>query len=129
MTLNLTELRDEPLGKHPDIAFTCIFVCRISGQDVVAADHESISTFDVDSLTDEALDARPAVHAFGRGCMLRDKSMTVSDEALDYSPTVNAFGCARPCDGIGDEVLDTPRQTEQAAPSVFTCYGHSFCGR
>ena len=98
MTLNLTELRDEPLGKHPDIAFTCIFVCRISGQDVVAADHESISTFDVDSLTDEALDARPAVHAFGRGCMLRDKSMTVSDEALDPLPPVNAaVPCFRPC--------------------------------
>ena len=59
MTLNLTELRDEPLGKHPDIAFTCMFFCRISGQDVVAADDESSFTFDVDGLSDEALDARP----------------------------------------------------------------------
>ena len=101
MTLNLTELRDEPLGKHPSQAAMVCAYCGI-GYCVCAADHESSSTFDVDSL---------------------------NDEALDYSPTVNAFGCARPCDGIGDEVLDTPRQTEQAAPSVFTCYGHSFCGR
>jgi len=59
MTLNLTELRDEPLGKHPSQAAPCPCVCRRHGQDVVAADHESTSTFDVDSLNDEALDARP----------------------------------------------------------------------
>ena len=135
MTINLTELRDEPLGKHPIQAAYCYpnFCGYISGidveQDVVAADHESTSTFDVDSLNDEALDARPAVHLCGCACTNCFSPTTVSDEALDYSPTVNAFGCARPCDGIGDEVLDTPRQTEQAAPSVFTCYGHSFCGR
>ena len=30
MTLNLTELRDEPLGKHPIQAVTCMFVCTIA---------------------------------------------------------------------------------------------------
>ena len=60
MTINLTELRDEPLGKHPSQAIPYPSVCRRHGQDVVAADHESTSTFDVDSLNDEALDAPPA---------------------------------------------------------------------
>ena len=68
MTINLTELRDEPLGKHPSQAIPYPSVCRRHGQDVVAADHESISTFDVDSLNDEALDPpradRPSVHFF-----------------------------------------------------------------
>ena len=65
MTLNLTELRDEPLGKHPIQAAYCYpnFCGYISGidveQDVVAADHESTSTFDVEGLGDEALDPQP----------------------------------------------------------------------
>ncbi len=62
MTINLTELRDEPLGKHPIQAAYCYpNMCYISGidveQDVVASDHESSFTFDVDGLGDEALDA------------------------------------------------------------------------
>ncbi len=64
MTINLTELRDEPLGKHPiQAAFARMcFVC-VNGaqQDVVAADDESSFTFDVEGLGDEALDPRPAV--------------------------------------------------------------------
>ena len=58
----------------------------MSQQDVVAADHESSSTFDVDSLSDEALDARPAVHLCGCACTNCFSPTTVSDEALDYSP-------------------------------------------
>ena len=61
MTLNLTELRDEPLGKHPshvDICVGCISPCLLTEaqQDVVAADDESSFTFDVEGLGDEALD-------------------------------------------------------------------------
>ena len=62
MTINLTELRDEPLGKHPiQAAFTVYALClRIRAQqDVVAADDESSFTFDVDGLSDEALDPHP----------------------------------------------------------------------
>ena len=63
MTINLTELRDEPLGKHPIQALGVPIICYTRGieveQDVVAADHESTSTFDVDSLNDEALDTPP----------------------------------------------------------------------
>ena len=64
MTINLTELRDEPLGKHPIQAHicTCLFVTvNDAQQDVVAADDESSFTFDVEGLGDEALDAAPAV--------------------------------------------------------------------
>ena len=62
MTLNLTELRDEPLGKHPShviFAVGCISPCLLTEaqQDVVAADDESSFTFDVEGLSDEALDA------------------------------------------------------------------------
>ena len=63
MTLNLTELRDEPLAKHPIQAAHCppMTACFISGidveQDVVAADDETSFTFDVDGLSDEPLDA------------------------------------------------------------------------
>ena len=72
MTINLTELRDEPLGKHPIQAAYCYpNMCYISGidveQDVVASDHESSFTFDVDGLSDEALEPRPGVNAFS--CM------------------------------------------------------------
>ena len=53
MTINLTELRDEPLGKHPiqaasAILISCGCIAVDAEQDVVAADHESTSTFDVD---------------------------------------------------------------------------------
>ena len=62
MTINLTELRDEPLGKHPIQAAYCYpNMCYISGidveQDVVASDHEILFNFDVDGLSDEALHA------------------------------------------------------------------------
>ena len=63
MTINLTELRDEPLGKHPIQAAHCHYggpcypTCIDVEQDVVASDHESSFTFDVDGLGDEALDA------------------------------------------------------------------------
>ena len=59
MTINLTELRDEPLGKHPSQAAVCSgFLCYVNEaqQDVVAADDESSFTFDVEGLGDEALD-------------------------------------------------------------------------
>ena len=62
MTINLTELRDEPLGKHPIRQHALTVLLRYDvEQDVVAADHESSFTFDVDGLSDEALDPRPAV--------------------------------------------------------------------
>ena len=60
MTINLTELRDEPLGKHPSQAAVCTGLCFVAlteaQQDVVAADYESSFTFDVEGLGDEALD-------------------------------------------------------------------------
>ncbi len=72
MTINLTELRDEPLGKHPSQAAVCQPMCfvRHDGrqQDVVAADDESSFTFDVEGLGDEALD-RPT--RSGRCCVRR----------------------------------------------------------
>ena len=58
MTLNLTELRDEPLGKPPIQAYLCVgrcHACTETEQGVVAADDESRLTFDVDGLSDEAL--------------------------------------------------------------------------
>ena len=63
MTINLTELRDEPLGKHPiqAAALHAVFACvrrTDAQQDVVAADDESSFTFDVEGLSDEALDSR-----------------------------------------------------------------------
>ena len=67
MTINFTELRDESLGKHPIQAAVCTGLCFVAlteaQQDVVAADDESSLTFDVDGLSDEALDIRPAVKA------------------------------------------------------------------
>ena len=62
MTINLTELRDEPLGKHPSQASSAHSVTLLSyeaQQDVVAADDESSFTFDVEGLGDEALDTHP----------------------------------------------------------------------
>ena len=69
MTLNLTELKDEPLGKHPIQADLFVFPCALcmvteTEQGVVAADDESSFTFDVDGLSDEALEPRPGVLAF-----------------------------------------------------------------
>ena len=68
MTINLTELRDEPLGKHPIQAAVCSGLCFVAStdvaqQDVVAADDESSFTFDVEGLGDEALDPDPRVDA------------------------------------------------------------------
>ena len=66
MTINLTELRDEPLGKHPIQAAHCHYggpcypTCIDVEQDVVASDHEILFNFDVDGLSDEALDMPPA---------------------------------------------------------------------
>ena len=66
MTLNLTELRDEPLGKHPTQAEKPLFLpycwCHHSGADeteqVVGAAADTHSyTFDVVGLSDEPLDA------------------------------------------------------------------------
>ena len=70
MTLNLTELRDEPLGKHPIQAHICTCtVCHRqttdAQQDVFAADDESSFTFDVEGLGDEALDPQPPLGAYG----------------------------------------------------------------
>ena len=60
MSLNLTELKDESLGKQPIQAAVCWYSCigmhLDAQQDVVAADDESSFTFDVDGLGDEALD-------------------------------------------------------------------------
>ena len=53
MTINLTELRDEPLGKHPIQAAVCL-VCQcyelgrggmVDEQDVIPANSESSFTF------------------------------------------------------------------------------------
>ena len=66
--LNLTELRDEPLGKHPIQAFGCVYICYVSGschadvetgQVMTAPDDMRSFTFDVDGLGDEALDSSP----------------------------------------------------------------------
>ena len=80
MTINLTELRDEPLGKHPSQAAVCTGVCFVAStdaqQDVVAADDESSFTFDVEGLGDEALDPRPAVDVavcVGCNCFIRHR--------------------------------------------------------
>ena len=70
MTINLTELRDEPLGKHPSqaaIRLCCLCTAPRRSKSVVAADDESCFTFDVDGLSDEALDR----HALSRSlCVL-----------------------------------------------------------
>ena len=72
MTINLTELRDEPLGKHPIQAAVCyVLPCGVrvleAQQDVVATDDESSFTFDVEGLGDEALDSslHPTAQAYG----------------------------------------------------------------
>ena len=72
MTINLTELRDEPLGKHPSQAAACVIFCYLCNTTdpqhyVVAADDESSFTFDVEGLGDEALDSslHPTLQAYG----------------------------------------------------------------
>ena len=90
MTINLTELRDEPLGKHPIQAAHCHpgTACYISGidaeQDVVASDHESSFTLDVDSLSDDALEPQFGVNALS--------------------------GAAHLCFGHGGNIYDSPEQ-------------------
>ncbi len=112
MTLNLTELRDEPLGKHPSqanicVCGTCVVETDEAQQDVVAADDESSFTFDVEGLGDEALDDSPPVSSLS--CVFY---CGLSDEALDDSPSVSAAAvcviCWGPCyvDGLADEALD-----------------------
>ena len=62
MTINLTELRDEPLGKHPIQAAYCypnmcyVGAVWMSSKTLSPPTHESSFTFDVDGLSDEALD-------------------------------------------------------------------------
>ena len=80
MTINLTELRDEPLGKHPNQAYVCLGTCFVAlteaQQDVVAADDGSSYAFDVEGLGDEALDPRPAVDVavcVGCNCFIRHR--------------------------------------------------------
>jgi len=72
MTINLTELRDEPLGKHPIQAavYVCLppTACYILGGDeteqvVGAAADTHSSTFDVVGLSDEELDPGYSVSA------------------------------------------------------------------
>ena len=75
MTINLTELRDESLGKH-SIQAAVYLVCQCydyggggmeDEQDVIPANSVSSFTFDVDGLSDEALEPRPGVNAFSCG--------------------------------------------------------------
>ena len=80
MTINLTELRDESLGKHPILELFTVYPlcsCHIQAQqDVVAADDESSFTFDFEGLGDEALDPRPAVDVavcVGCNCFIRHR--------------------------------------------------------
>ena len=100
MTINLTELRDEPLGKHPiQAAFCVVYVCQIPSrigaeQDVIPADHESSFTFDVEGLGDEALDDSPSVSALA---CAPSNFCGLSDEALDTPPALSAQGCAAGC--------------------------------
>ena len=92
MTINLTELRDEPLGKHPSQAAVCTGLCFVAlteaQQDVVAADDESSFTFDVEGLGDEALVDSPPVSSLS--CVFY---CGLSDEALD-TPPARSFACA-----------------------------------
>ena len=102
MTLNLTELRDDPLGKHPSQAAVCTGLCFVAlteaQQDVVAADDESSFTFDVEGLGDEPLDDSPSVSAMY--CVVSCRCDGLSDEALDPRPAVNAAGCIVGCIGF-----------------------------
>ena len=105
MSLNLTELKDESLGKQPIQAAVCWYSCigmhLDAQQDVVAADDESSFTFDVEGLGDEALDDSPSVSA---------------DSCLPGS-------CLCYADGLGDEALDIPHTlTAQACSTCTLCF-------
>ena len=118
MTINLTELRDEPLGKHPiQAALNCYpSLCYINGidaqQDVVVEYDQSSFTFDVEGLGDEALDDSPSVSALMCGPC---NYCGLGDEPLDDSPSVECF-IYLPCYGgpLSDEALDTPALSAQA---------------
>jgi len=88
MTLNLTELRDEPLGTPIDVrdggrrtvivCFQCYTNTMTDAEMALgdAADDESSFTFDVEGLGDEALDPRPAVDVavcVGCNCFIRHR--------------------------------------------------------
>ena len=101
MTLNLTELRDEPLGTPIDVrdggrrtvivCFQCYTNTMTDAEMALgdAADDESSFTFDVEGLGDEALDDSPSVSAFP--CTHCNSNYCgLSDEALDPRPAVNA---------------------------------------
>ena len=131
MTLNLTELRDDPLGKHPSQAAVCTapVLCYVNldaQQDVVAADDESSFTFDVEGLGDEPLDDSPSVSAEAvcGPCLCTCYADGLGDEALDDSPSVSAMYCVVSCrcDGLSDEALD-PRPAVNAAGCIVGCIG------
>ena len=76
MTINLTELRDELLDSTPVSALVSTLYCSCWAPvkddqqvEAVAADDESSSTFDVDSLGDEPLDDSPSVSANSCACL------------------------------------------------------------
>ena len=74
MTLNLTELRDEPLGKHPIPAIISVGQCYVTSdvetaQDTAAPDDVRSFTFDVDGLRDEALDSSHGRPTYGNVCL------------------------------------------------------------
>ena len=86
MTINLTELRDEPLGKHPLHATFCLVGCRypFSGPAETervmfgaAADGEGVFKFDVDGLSDEAMDIPPnqPCATIGIQCWISDDTL------------------------------------------------------
>ena len=68
MTLNLTELKDEPLGKNPIQAMGyCIIISVVdsntdveTGQLITPPDDMRSFSIDGDGLSDDALDHRPA---------------------------------------------------------------------
>ena len=78
MTLNLSEMKDEPLGKHPISAQICGTMCTCRPDDLAETEQEvgaatvyHSSTFHVDGLSDEALDPDYSGVAFcTRGCWL-----------------------------------------------------------
>ena len=102
MTINLTELRDEPLGKHPLHATMCLVTCQSLIEPAetervmfgAAADDEGVFKFDVDSLSDEPLDDSPSVSAYACCAFcFHSTDDGLSDEALDPRPAVNPIGC------------------------------------
>ena len=74
MSVSLTELKDEPLGKHPIIALQCVPMCYCpddlaeTEQEVGAATVYHSSTFHVDGLSDEALDPDYSGRSLPTGC-------------------------------------------------------------